>query len=114
MRQVRTRPTFSDRTSLLASSTCRCWTTAGSDIASGLASSLTEAGPRVSRSTMTRRDGSASAWNTRSRGTDWLSIYLSIALHRTCQHAPRRPSPLQRAFHQPLEEELLGERERED
>ena len=35
-------------------------------ISKGLASSLTEAGPRVRRSTMPRRDGSDSAWNTRS------------------------------------------------
>ena len=45
----------------LASSTCRCWTTAGSDMAKGFASSLTEAGPRLSLSTMPRRLGSASA-----------------------------------------------------
>ena len=64
--QVRTRPTFSEVTSPLASSTCRCWTTAESDILSGSASSLTEAGPRQSRSTITRRPGSARAWNIRS------------------------------------------------
>ena len=45
--QVRTRPSFCDRTTPLASSTARCCITAGSEIASGLASSLTEAGPRV-------------------------------------------------------------------
>jgi hypothetical protein len=37
---------------------------AGSDMASGRASSLTEAGPRLSRSTMDRRVGSARAWKT--------------------------------------------------
>src|SRR5216683_3401263 len=47
-------------------------------MASGLASSLTEAGPWLSRSTMTRRPGSASAWKTRSRSAAWLSMYLSM------------------------------------
>src|SRR5918999_2101122 len=58
-----------------------CCTTAGSDIGSGRASSLTEAGPRLNRSTMTRRLGSASAWNTRSMLSPpvrRLSIYLTI------------------------------------
>ena len=32
---MRTRPTFSERISPLLSSTCRCWTTLGSDIGSG-------------------------------------------------------------------------------
>src|SRR6266508_3056240 len=62
MWQVRTRPTFSDRTRPLVSSTCRCWTTAGRDMGSGPASSLTEAGPRLNRSTIVRRVGSESAW----------------------------------------------------
>ena len=59
MRQVRTRPTFSERTRPLASSTWRCWTTAASDISRGLASSLTDAGPRLlqHRATPGRRDG---------------------------------------------------------
>ena len=48
----------------------RCCTTAESDMSSGLASSLTDAGPRHSRSTMIRRVGSASAWKTRSSGAD--------------------------------------------
>jgi dihydrofolate reductase len=78
MLQVRTRPTFSDRTSPLASSTWRCWTTAGSDIVSGRASSLTEAGPRLNRSTIRRRLGSASAWNIRSSWGLWLSTSLTI------------------------------------
>ena len=43
-----------------------CCTTAGSDMASGSASSLTEAGPRLSRTTIERRLGSASAWNALS------------------------------------------------
>jgi hypothetical protein len=41
MRQMRTRPVFSERTSPLVSSTSRCCTTAGSEIASGFASSVT-------------------------------------------------------------------------
>lgn len=66
IRHVRTRPCLAERTSPLASSTARCWTTADIDIASGAASSLTDAGPRVRRSTIVRRDGSASAPNTPS------------------------------------------------
>ena len=41
------RPTFTERTSPEASSTARCCMTAGSDIANGRASLLTELGPRV-------------------------------------------------------------------
>src|SRR5215212_6473653 len=52
IRQVRTRPTFSELTRPLTCSTCRCWTTGDSDIGSGSASSLTVAGPRLNRSTM--------------------------------------------------------------
>lgn len=80
MLQVRIRPTFWDRTSPLASSTWTCWSTAARDISSGPASSLTEAGPRLSRSIMLRRLGSASAWNTRSSVAPWLTTHLSIAL----------------------------------
>lgn len=47
MRHVRTRPTFSLTTSPLSCSTCRCCTTAGSEIVRGAASSLTDAGPRL-------------------------------------------------------------------
>jgi hypothetical protein len=47
---------------------------------SGLASSLTDAGPRLSRSTMSRLLGSDSAWNTRSSLAVWLSTYLTIGL----------------------------------
>src|SRR5665213_2951856 len=61
MRHVRTRPCFFVRTRPLASRTCRCWTTAGSDMAKGSASSLTDAGARARRSTIARRVGSASA-----------------------------------------------------
>ena len=56
--------------------------TEGSDMGSGRASSLTDAVPRLSRSTMARRAGSARAWNKPSRSGEWLSIYLSISLPR--------------------------------
>jgi diaminohydroxyphosphoribosylaminopyrimidine deaminase/5-amino-6-(5-phosphoribosylamino)uracil reductase len=52
MVQVRTRPVFAVLTSPLASSILRCWTTAGSDIANGSASSLTEAGPLARGATL--------------------------------------------------------------
>ena len=48
MRQVRTRPIFSVLTSPACSSTDRCCITAGSDIDSGFASSVTDSGPRAS------------------------------------------------------------------
>ena len=50
-----------DRTRPLASSTCTCWRIAARDMASGLPSSLTDAGPSLSRSTIRRRPGSARA-----------------------------------------------------
>src|ERR1700757_5000958 len=78
MLQRRTRPTFSEATSPLASSTCRCWTTPGSEIASGRASSLTLAGPWLRCSTIRRLVGSPSAWNIWSTGSRWLSIHLSM------------------------------------
>src|SRR5437870_10971541 len=65
---VRTRPTLCERTTPLASSTCRCWTTAGSDIASGRASSLTDAGPSSRQSIIARLFASESAWKTTSIG----------------------------------------------
>ena len=43
------------------------------------ASSLTEAGPRLSRSTMSRRLGSREGLEAWSSGVLWLSIYLTIA-----------------------------------
>jgi hypothetical protein len=69
-RQVLTRPIFSERTSPELSSTARCCITAGSDMASGFARSLTEAGPRASRSTIARRVGSARAWKARSSAAE--------------------------------------------
>lgn len=45
-------------------------------MSNGLASSLTDAGPRASRSTMARRLLSASAWNIRSK-PEYLGTYLS-------------------------------------
>jgi hypothetical protein len=66
MLQVRTRPDFCETTSPEDSSTARCCITAGSDMASGRLSSLTDAGLAASRSTIARRVGSARAWNARS------------------------------------------------
>src|SRR5215212_862753 len=65
-RHLRTRPTFSERTTPLRCSTSRCCITDGSDMSSGAASSLTEAAPRDRRTTIARRLSSASAWNARS------------------------------------------------
>src|SRR5215211_3828475 len=65
-RQVRTRPTFSERTRPLRCSTSRCCITDGSDMSNGAASSLTDAAPRDRRTTIARRLSSASAWNARS------------------------------------------------
>src|SRR5580704_15001477 len=78
IRHVRVLPTFSVFTSPHDSRTCTCWSTAARDMARGAANSLTEAGPRVSRSTMVRLLWSASAWNVRSRSVIWSGIYLSI------------------------------------
>jgi len=47
----------------------------GSAISNGWASSLTGAGPRVSRSSTARRVGSVRAWKTRP--SSWLGICLS-------------------------------------
>ena len=70
-RQVRVRPTFSDRIRPLPSRTARCWTTADSDMSSGSASSLTDAGPRLRRSSIMRRPASARAWYMRSSCRFW-------------------------------------------
>jgi hypothetical protein len=43
-----------------------CWPTAASDIGSGAASVLTDAGPSLRRARIARRLGSARAWNIRS------------------------------------------------
>jgi len=59
--QVRTLPVFWLVTRPDSSSTFRCSMAAGSDMGSGLASSLTVAGPWTRRSTMARRVGSARA-----------------------------------------------------
>jgi hypothetical protein len=52
--------------------------TAGNDMVRGRANSFTEAGLRINRSTMLRRLGSTSAWNTWSRLSPWLGMYLTI------------------------------------
>ena len=54
-----------------------------------MVSSLTEAGPRLRRSNIASRVGSASAWKTRWTDSIWLSIYLSVADPRSrCASSP--------------------------
>jgi hypothetical protein len=69
--QDTTRPFFSRATSPASDSTSRCFITAGSDMAKGLASSLTD---RLllspSRASNARRVGSASAAKVRSRAVE--------------------------------------------
>src|SRR5579859_4936709 len=104
MVQVRVRPIFCDRTRPLDSSTCTCWTTAANDTSSGLASSLTDADPWLSRSTMRRRPGSASAWKIRSRCATWSSMCLSMPgaraiVKQTLQYLPPPLEPVPRPEH---------------
>ena len=62
------RPLFSRPTRPASDSTSRCFMTAGSDIAKGLAISLTDRSSfSLSRASKARRVGSASAANVRSR-----------------------------------------------
>src|SRR3954467_14738229 len=68
-RHLRTRPTFSERTRPLRCSTSSCCIADGSDMSRGAASSLADAAPRDSRTTIARRLSSASAWNARSSST---------------------------------------------
>ena len=71
-------------------STSRCFITAGSDIGSGRASSLTEAlSPPFSRASSARRVGSASAAKVRSSmSSEYLTIRLTIKPVRgACQAA---------------------------
>src|SRR5207245_2370670 len=68
-RQWRIRPCFVRTSSPASSSTERCLEIAGSDISNGSASSPTEASPRVSRSTIARRVGSARAPKVAPRGS---------------------------------------------
>lgn len=77
MRHLRTRPTFSVRTSPHASSNRRCCITEGNDSRSGCDNSLTDAGPRLSRSIMARLAGSPSALNRPSSSADCLVISLT-------------------------------------
>ena len=65
-RHSRTCPVFTVRTIPTSSRISTCLSTARSDIGSGWASSLTEAGPAVSRVTMSRRVGSPRAANVRA------------------------------------------------
>jgi hypothetical protein len=67
-RHATTRPVFSRAMRPASVSTSRCFMIAGSDIAKGCASSLTESVSRSeSRATSARRVGSASAAKVRSR-----------------------------------------------
>jgi hypothetical protein len=81
--QVRTRPTFALVTSPDSSRTFRCNMAPASDMGSGLASSLTVAGPWVSCSTMARRVGSAKAAKVLSRL--YSSMCLCISRQFYCQ-----------------------------
>jgi hypothetical protein len=70
-RQATTRPVFSRETRPASDSTSRCFMTAGSDIAKGCASSLTEsASSDESRASNARLVGSARAAKVRSRTPD--------------------------------------------
>jgi Transposase len=67
IQHVRTRPTFSVRTSRLRSRTYRCWTTAASVMSNGRPSSETDIGPSwLSRATSARRVRSPRASKTRA------------------------------------------------
>ncbi len=78
-RYVRTRPDLRDLTSPQSSSTSRCCRNEGSDMLNGSASSLTAAGPLLSRSSTARRVGSASPWNTQFNWEAcWLGKYLTV------------------------------------
>ena len=70
-RQETVRPLLARVTIPASDSTSRCFITAGSDIANGSASALTDR-PSVwlSRASKARRVGSASAAKVRSRGAD--------------------------------------------
>jgi len=82
-RHATVRPVFSRATSPASDSTSRCFMTAGSDIANGCASSLTEMLSRLpSRAKSARRVGSASAAKVRSRTS---SVYLTIRFSITAQ-----------------------------
>src|SRR5215468_10161025 len=85
--QVRVRPSFRDRTRPLVSRTCTCCSTAASDMDSGFPSSLTDAGPRLSRSSMRRRPGSASARKTLSRSSPGSNTLLSTCLSMVSRRA---------------------------
>ena len=86
--QATMRPVLVRLTSPASDSTSRCFITAGSDIGSGRASSLTEALiPLFSRARSARRVGSASAAKVRSSiSSEYLTIRLTIKPARgACQ-----------------------------
>jgi hypothetical protein len=72
-RQATVRPVLVRAISPASDSTSRCFMTAGSDIANGLASSLIEmSSASLKRATKARRVGSASAAKVRSRAAgEW-------------------------------------------
>ena len=71
-RQATVRPALVRATSPASDSTSRCFMTAGSDMANGLASSLTErASFSLNRASSARRVGSARAAKVRSRVEEW-------------------------------------------
>src|SRR5262245_1388177 len=78
-RYVRTRPPLRERTRPHCSSTSRCCVKEGSAMSKARASSLTGAGPALSRLSTARRVGSPSARKTRSRCICWLGICLTIS-----------------------------------
>jgi hypothetical protein len=65
-------------TSPLSSSTGMCLSSVGMAMVSGANNALTAAGRRVSCITMARRVGSDRAWKTRSSGSSWLAIWLTM------------------------------------
>ena len=69
-RQATVRPVLARVTSPASDSTSRCFITAGSDMANGLASSLTDTlSVSLRRASKARRVGSASAAKVRSSGS---------------------------------------------
>ena len=70
--QATMRPVLARLTKPASDSTSRCFITAGSDMAKGCASSLTETLSRwASRASIARRVGSASAAKVRSSAVEW-------------------------------------------
>src|SRR5680860_851435 len=81
-RQVTVRPVFLRVMSPASDSSLRCFRIAGSDMANGSASSLTDSALRSSsRASSARRVGSARAAKVRSRtASEYLTIRLTVCL----------------------------------